>query len=324
MREILETHECDLGELLQVLIKVQHDLHFVPDEAVALISEHLRVTRGHLRGVIGFHSFLSDRYLGEYVVYVSDNITDRMQESDGLARYLGNRLRRSDVMFRRTPEAGAALQAAMLRGADETLKDIQYEEAADPSSGHAWRRGADETLKELYRSDLRGRGGAGFKAASKWETCRNISAPERYVVCNADEGEPGTFKDRVLLTSYTDLVFEGMTLSGYVVGSSRGILCIRREHWYLRPHLEAVLARRRDSGLLGRNILGTGFAFDIAIHWGAGAYICGMEMALIESLEGRRGKPRKRWPLRVDAGLHHRPTVVNNVETFAADRAAAP
>lgn len=390
VREILEAHERDLGELLQVLIKVQHALHFVPDEAVALISDHLRVTRGHIRGVIGFYSFLSDTYLGEYVVYISDNITDRMQGSDGLAAYLCNRLgvklgktradglvsvhftsctgmcdqgpaalvngvpltrltrvrmdeiarliqsrtpvaqwpaefflvednfRRSDVMFRRTPEAGAALKAAMRRGGDETLKDIQYEEAVDPSSGHAWRRGADETLKELYRSDLRGRGGAGFKAAIKWETCRDMAAPERYVVCNADEGEPGTFKDRVLLSSYTDMVLEGMTLCGYVVDASRGILYIRQEYWYLKPHLDAVLARRRDDGLLGRNVLGTGFAFDIDIHWGAGAYICGMESALIESIEGRRGKPRKRWPLPVVAGLNHRPTVVNNVETFAA------
>ncbi|MHB8840017.1 MAG: NAD(P)H-dependent oxidoreductase subunit E, partial [Gemmatimonadaceae bacterium] len=388
--EMLESHERDPGELLQILIKVQHRYHYVPDAAVELIAEHLRVTRAHVRGLVGFYSFLSDAYLGEYVVYVSDNITDRMQGSTGLATYLCNRLgvklgetrhdgrssvhftsctgmcdqgpaalinglaltrltrvrmdliaelinartpvsawpselflvednfRRSDVMFRRTIERGAALKAAMLRGGDETLKDIHYEEAVDPSSGHAWRRGADETLKELYRSDLRGRGGAGFKAAIKWETCRDLSAPERYVICNADEGEPGTFKDRVLLTSYADLVFEGMTICGYVVGSSRGILYIRQEYWYLKPHLEAVLAARREADLLGRNILGTGFAFDIDVHWGAGAYIAGMETALIESIEGRRAKPRKRWPLPVVSGLNRRPTVVNNVETFAA------
>jgi [NiFe] hydrogenase diaphorase moiety large subunit len=226
--------------------------------------------------------------------------------------------RRSDVMFRRPIEPGSALKAAMTRGGDETLKSLHFEEALDPSSGHAWRRGADETLKELYRSDLRGRGGAGFKTAIKWETCRDISSPERYVVCNADEGEPGTFKDRVLLTSYADLVFEGMTICGYVVGSTRGILYIRGEYWYLKPHLEAVLARRRAEALLGADILGTGYHFDIDIHWGAGAYICGMESALIESIEGRRGKPRKRWPLPVVSGVDRRPTVVNNVETFAA------
>jgi len=390
VRDILETHERDPGEVLQILIKVQHAYHFIPDEAVHLIADHARVTRAHVRGLVGFYSFLSDTYLGQYVVYISDNITDRMQGSTGLATYLCNRLnvklgqtrddgrvsvhftsctgmcdqgpaalineravtrltrlrmdliadlinarkpvelwpdelflvednfRRSDVMFRRTFEPGAALKAAMLRGGDETLKNIQYEEAVDPSSGHAWRRGADETLKELYRSDLRGRGGAGFKAAIKWETCRDISAPERFVVCNADEGEPGTFKDRVLMSSYADMVFEGMTICGYVVGSARGILYIRHEYWYMRPHLEAVLERRREAGLLGRNILGTGFAFDIDIHWGAGAYIAGMESALIESIEGRRAKPRKRWPLPVVSGLNRRPTVVNNVETFAA------
>ncbi|MBW7935376.1 MAG: NAD(P)H-dependent oxidoreductase subunit E, partial [Gemmatimonadaceae bacterium] len=390
VRETLERHERDSGELLQILIEVQHAYHYVPDGAVELIADHLRVSRAHVRGVVGFYSFLSNQYLGEYVLYISDNITDRMQGSTGLATYVCNRLnvklgetrkdgrvsvhftsctgmcdqgpaglinglavtrltrqrmdviaelinaraplddwprdlfvvednfRRSDVMFRRTFEPGAALTAAIRRGGDETLKDIQNEEAADPSSGHAWRRGADETLKELYRSDLRGRGGAGFKAAIKWETCRDISAPERFVVCNADEGEPGTFKDRVLLSSYADMVFEGMTICGYVVGSSRGILYIRQEYWYLKPHLEAVLARRREADLLGRNVLGTGFAFDIDIHWGAGAYIAGMETALIESVEGRRAKPRKRWPLPVVSGVNRRPTVVNNVETFAA------
>ncbi len=390
VQQILQKHPRDAGELLQILVAVQHAYHWVSEEAVGLIAEHLRVTRAHIRGLVGFYSFLSDSFLGDYVIYLSDNITDRMLGNKEIGKYLCSRLgvklgrvrsdgrvsvhftsctgmcdqgpaalvngrpvtrlsreradrmvdlimartpvsdwppelflvednfRRSDVLFRRAFEPGAALKSALLRGGDETLKAIQFEEAVDPASGIAWKRGADETLKELYRSDLRGRGGAGFKAALKWEACRDTPAPERYVVCNADEGEPGTFKDRVMLSSFADMVFEGMTLCGYVVGASQGILYIRQEYWYLKTHLEAVLARRREAGLLGRNLLGSGHAFDIAIHWGAGAYICGMESAMIESIEGRRGKPRKRWPLPVVAGVEKRPTVVNNVETFAA------
>jgi len=180
-------------------------------------------------------------------------------------------------------------------------------------------RGADAALAELERSGLRGRGGAGFTTALKWKFCREAPGDVRFVVCNADEGEPGTFKDRVLLTSYADLVFEGMTICARVIGARQGFVYLRGEYLYLRDHLESVLARRRLDGLLGRDILGeTGFDFDIAIHLGAGAYICGEESALIESLEGKRGVTRKRPPFPVTSGYQGRPTVVNNVETFLA------
>ena len=137
-------------------------------------------------------------------------------------------------------------------------------------------------------------------------------------MCNADEGEPGTFKDRVLLNSYADLVFEGMTVGARVVGASKGFLYLRGEYRYLLEQLENVLQRRREAGLLGDNILGQAdFSFDIEIHLGAGAYICGEESALIESLEGKRGRPRNRPPFPVTHGYKGRPTVVDNVETFA-------
>jgi [NiFe] hydrogenase diaphorase moiety large subunit len=139
------------------------------------------------------------------------------------------------------------------------------------------------------------------------------------VVCNADEGEPGTFKDRVLLASHADLVVEGMTVCAYVVGARQGFLYLRGEYAYLVPQLKAVLARRRAEGLLGKTIAGqAGFDFDIAIHVGAGAYVCGEESALIESLEGKRGIPRNRPPYPVTHGYRSQPTVVNNVETFCA------
>ncbi len=180
-------------------------------------------------------------------------------------------------------------------------------------------KGREVALLEVERSGLRGRGGAGFTTALKWKFCREARGSERFVVCNADEGEPGTFKDRVLLSSYADLVFEGMTICAGVVGARRGFLYLRGEYRYLLEHVESVLARRRSQGLLGQKILGQpGFDFDIEVHLGAGAYICGEESALIESLEGKRGVTRKRPPFPVTSGYLGHPTVVNNVETFLA------
>lgn len=179
--------------------------------------------------------------------------------------------------------------------------------------------GSDAMLKEITASGLRGRGGAGFGTGMKWAFCKKAADKQRYVVCNADEGEPGTFKDRVLLNSYADRVFEGMTLCAGIIGATKGFLYLRGEYRYLRTPLEQALQQRRDAGLLGNNILGKqGFDFDIEIHMGAGAYICGEESSLIESLEGKRGIPRKRPPFPVTHGYDNKPTVVNNVETFMA------
>jgi [NiFe] hydrogenase diaphorase moiety large subunit len=179
-------------------------------------------------------------------------------------------------------------------------------------------RGPEATLAELKLSRLRGRGGAGYSTAEKWMACRNSAGAARYIVCNADEGEPGTFKDRVLLSSYADVVFEGMTVGAKLLGCTKGLLYLRGEYRYQLEKLEAILTTRREAGLLGSNIMGeAGFDFDIEIHLGAGAYICGEESALIESLEGRRGRPRNRPPYPATHGYLDQPTVVNNVETFA-------
>ena len=178
---------------------------------------------------------------------------------------------------------------------------------------------SDTLLTMIEQSGLRGRGGAGFKTAMKWRFCRDTDADEHYVVCNADEGEPGTFKDRVLLNSFADNVFEGMTLCAGIIGAKKGYLYLRGEYRYLLDALDKTLQKRRDANLLGNNICGQkDFDFDIEIHLGAGAYICGEESALIESLEGKRGIPRKRPPFPVTNGYRQQPTVVNNVETFAA------
>ena len=180
-------------------------------------------------------------------------------------------------------------------------------------------RGIDATLAEITQSGLRGRGGAGFSTGMKWKFCREAQSDTHYVVCNADEGEPGTFKDRVLLHSHADAVFEGMTVCASVIGAEQGFLYLRGEYRYLLPQLQAVLAHRREQGLLGNSILGQpGFNFDIEIIVGAGAYICGEESALLESMEGKRGVPRNRPPFPVTHGYLGQPTVINNVETFAA------
>lgn len=196
------------------------------------------------------------------------------------------------------------------------LLNQQIEQGAALRS--AFKRGIKETLKEIDYSGLRGRGGAGFKTAIKWQFCSEEQQTERYVVCNADEGEPGTFKDRVLLNAYADQVFEGMTVCAAIIGAKQGFLYLRGEYLHLYDKLQSILAQRRQNSLLGNNILDTGLDFDIEICLGAGAYICGEESALIESLEGKAGIPRNRPPYPVTQGYLGKPTVVNNVETFLA------
>jgi [NiFe] hydrogenase diaphorase moiety large subunit len=173
-------------------------------------------------------------------------------------------------------------------------------------------------VEQLTTSQLKGRGGAGFPTGLKWKLAAAAGGERKYVVCNADEGEPGTFKDRVLLSDHADLMIEGMTIGGYTIGSTHGIIYLRGEYTYMRKHLEDVLQKRRENGLLGKNILGrAGFNFDIEIRMGSGAYVCGEETALIESLEGHRGEPRNRPPFPVNTGFDGQPSIVNNVETFA-------
>ena len=226
-------------------------------------------------------------------------------------------VRRSDILLDAKLKRGDALRAAIARG---------FRDPEQASNERSWRervptipQGPTQTLEEIKRSNLRGRGGAGFTTGLKWEACRTALGARRYVVCNADEGEPGTFKDRVLLAAHADLVFEGMTVGAYVIGARQGFLYLRGEYEYLVAPLTKVLERRRAEGLLGNTIAGQpGFDFDIAIHVGAGAYVCGEESALIESLEGKRGIPRNRPPYPVTNGYLQQPTVVNNVETFCA------
>jgi [NiFe] hydrogenase diaphorase moiety large subunit len=174
-----------------------------------------------------------------------------------------------------------------------------------------------EVINEIKTARLRGRGGAGFPTGMKWEFTRSANGDEKHIICNADEGEPGTFKDRVILTELADRVFEGMTIAGYAIGAEEGILYLRGEYAYLQPFLLDILEQRRKNNLLGSSIMSkTGFDFDIRIQMGAGSYVCGEESALISSCEGLRGDPKTRPPFPAQKGYLQYPTSVNNVETF--------
>jgi [NiFe] hydrogenase diaphorase moiety large subunit len=177
----------------------------------------------------------------------------------------------------------------------------------------------EDILFEIKNSGLKGRGGAGFPTATKWMLTAAANADEKFIVCNADEGEPGTFKDRVLLLEYPELVFDGMVVAGYTIGAKTGIVYLRGEYEYMLESLENHLTVMRNDHLLGKNILGReGIDFEIRIRLGSGAYVCGEETALIESLEGCRGEPRNRPPYPVNTGYLDYPTVVNNVETLSS------
>ncbi len=177
---------------------------------------------------------------------------------------------------------------------------------------------ADQILEEVKTSGLRGRGGAGFPTGMKWSFLAKPEGVARYLVCNADESEPGTFKDRFLMEKIPHLLIEGMIASSFALGANTAYIYIRGEYFYVHRILENAIKEAYAKGWLGKNILGTGYDLDLYMQIGAGAYICGEETALLESLEGKRGNPRIKPPFPAVAGLWGRPTVVNNVETIAA------
>lgn len=175
----------------------------------------------------------------------------------------------------------------------------------------------DEVIEIIKDSGLRGRGGAGFPTGIKWELCRRAVKRPKYVICNADEGDPGAFMDRSILEADPHSVIEGMVIAAYAIGAQHGYVYVRAEYPLAVVHLKKAIAQAREYGLLGENILGSGFSFDLHLKEGAGAFVCGEEMALIASVEGRRGEPRPKPPFPAVAGLWYRPTVVNNVKTYA-------
>jgi len=175
----------------------------------------------------------------------------------------------------------------------------------------------EEVVKEMTASGLRGRGGGGFPTGVKWKTCREAPGEPKYVVCNADEGDPGAYMDRSIIEGDPHSVLEGMAIAAYAIGSSKGYVYIRHEYPLATERLEKAIADAREYGLLGKNIFDRGFDFDVSIHRGAGAFVCGESTALMASMEGRAGEPRAKYIHTVEHGLWDRPTNLNNVETYA-------
>lgn len=176
----------------------------------------------------------------------------------------------------------------------------------------------EDVVNEVKKANLRGRGGAGFPAGMKWSFIPRQSPKPKYLVCNADESEPGTFKDRDILRYTPHLLIEGMVIGGYAIGSNASFIYIRGEYAREAKLLQAAIEEAYTNGYLGKNILGSGFNFDVTMHRGAGAYICGEETGLLNSLEGKRGEPRVKPPFPAQAGAFGCPTIVNNVETLAS------
>ena len=175
----------------------------------------------------------------------------------------------------------------------------------------------DEIIDIIEKSGLRGRGGAGFPTGKKWRLTKDVPGEQKYVVCNADEGDPGAFMDRSILEGDPHAVLEAMAIAGYAIGANKGYIYVRAEYPIAVHRLEIAISQARDYGILGNNIFGTDFSFDIEIRLGAGAFVCGEETALLESIEGKRGQPRVKPPYPAQAGLWGKPTLINNVETYA-------
>ena len=203
------------------------------------------------------------------------------------------------------------------------IEGIRYYDVYRQNGGYAavekaFKMAPADIVEEVKKSGLRGRGGAGFPTGMKWSFLAKPEGVPRYLVCNADESEPGTFKDRYLMEFIPHLLIEGLIISSFALGSNRTYIYIRGEYAWIVDILEQAIAEANQAGFLGKNILGTGFDCQIYVQRGAGAYICGEETALLESLEGKRGNPRIKPPFPAVKGLYDCPTVVNNVETLAA------
>lgn len=200
----------------------------------------------------------------------------------------------------------------MSKTLDTIFSDIKRGEALQK----ALTKKPQEIITTIKNSELRGRGGAGFSTGLKWQLTAKSSATPKYIVCNADEGEPGTFKDKKILERQFAKVLEAMTIAAYAIGAAQGYIYLRGEYRYLEPQLNAIIAEFQKEQFLGDSICGKEFCFYVTVRSGAGAYVCGEETALLESLESKRGEPRNKPPFPVEVGFMGKPTVVNNVETL--------
>ena len=356
---IVERHGADRTSLIPILQDVKKAHSEITDDAMQVVADLLDIHPVEVYSVATFYAFLHGAPEGRFVVRLCGTLSCDFAGKTAVAEALraslgidfgattddgvftlewascvgmcdqGPALLVNDKVFTRVTPAKVAEIVAEYRGqaVDEARQDIvtarneltyaSIEPNAGLKAALALSRG--DIVDTVSAAALKGRGGAGFPTGMKWNFCAAEKSEHKYVICNADEGEPGTFKDRVILRDFPDLVFEGMTIGGRAIGADMGIVYLRAEYAYLRNHLNEVIQRRRQAGLLGKNVGGIeGFDFDIVLARGAGAYVCGEETALIESLEGFRGEPRNRPPFPAVAGFLNHPTTVNNVETLAS------
>lgn len=378
VQTIIEKYNYDKTRLMDILIDVQTEVGFIPNDIVRQIAKELNMSEADVEQTISFYHFFAQKPKGKYAIYLNNSAVANMMGRDKVAKSFEKEVGckfgevSNDGLIGLYDTACIGMNdqepAAIINGTiftrltsfrvKEIVRDIKMgkkvEEMLVASYGdgknnseflkttvynnirkrgpilsddfnagdgikHISKMTPDEVLQEVKDSNIRGRGGAGFPTGLKWEFCKKAPGETRYVFCNADEGEPGTFKDRVILTERPNLLFEGMVIAGYAIGSKQGILYLRYEYKYLEGYLQNVLEQMRKNNQLGKNIGGIdGFDFDIRIQFGAGAYVCGEESALIESAEGKRGEPRDRPPFPVEKGYLDQPTIVNNVETLCA------
>ncbi len=337
--------------LIHELEALQDERGHLEKEDLRELSRRLAVPQYRLQELVSFYPHFRTTPPAPLHVSVCRDMSCHLGGADGLADRLREALNdRSDVEIEESsclgccerapgvringvPVRGSDLQALaeVIRGggpkrelrphrswtsdphgdAESAYEGIRMALAqADPDEA------AIRLIADLEKSGLRGMGGAGFPTGLKWKLVRGEAAKPKYVVCNADESEPGTFKDRVILEDLPYLVIEGMMLAGLTVGASKGIVYLRHEYHTARKALEAEIERARDIGWLGRDILGSGFDFDVEVFISPGGYILGEETALLEALEDRRGEPRNKPPFPGQKGLYGQPTLMNNVETF--------
>jgi NADH-quinone oxidoreductase subunit F len=351
LQEILNPY-APLGRsgLLPALYAAQKHYGWLPQEVAAEVGKALKVPLADVHGVIEFYSLFYNEPVGEKIIRVCTDPACALKGADDLLDHLcshhgiepGQTTPDAARTIERSPCLGLCEQAPAVLFDDEAETNINMQtgtyELGRPRSlvygslrlltqncgnetiglesygeygalENAQKMPPADVIAEIKASGLVGRGGAAFPTGIKWEGAADAPADEKYVICNADESEPGTFKDRILLLDDPHSTIEGMCIAAHAIGASRGYIYLRGEYPYILPVLENALAEAREAGILGG-------AFDIEIRLGAGAYICGEETALFESIEGRRGFPRVKPPFPTTYGLFGKPTVINNVETL--------
>ncbi len=341
-------HPFSPERILQSLVLLQLRFGAVTNPMQEWLSQKSGVALTDIRALMSFYFFLEQDKPPRYHLRLADNIVERHAGLTSLQESLTHRLCSADCRIDTTSCIGLSDHPVSLlvngfpvthlgpHNLDEfcalIINRVPLQKwprswfAVDnrvhhkgPLTSYPYQRGkaltqargmtGDQIIDRIGEAGLRGLGGAGFPTAFKWHWCKQQAEPVKYITCNADEGEPGTFKDRFYLTEQADQMIEGMVIAALAVGAQAGFIYLRGEYVYLYTHLERCLRRWRDSGDLGQD-------FDIELHLGAGAYICGEESAMLESLEGKRGIPRNKPPFPGTVGLFGKPTVVNNVETF--------